>query len=338
VELKGDVQYDTLTGNAFLSTAAYHIENQSSGDIYAPDNSFGFTSEDKIACNIWDHSDNPALGEVLWHPFNTVPDPVEIEDPIDDMAEPNAMWYAYPEVCWGWDSAFTYTTQWDYTDKVVGDASIYHQNGNGWDVGLQYWPEPDTIRTWSLTLADTLIFWLKTMNNTPYGFQFHHIRVGNHCGGYFKYTGNAAPLDAANGQWKLIKVPLAGGGSPYSYEKSQIGEVNLSEINYVSVHADTWDFGFGIWLDGAHFTSFGVGIDDAVDNISQVSIYPNPVRTTLNIEGPGSFLYEIYNAVGTRVSHGTGPGKLDLADWTPGVYYLHSIQGGSHHVQKFLKH
>jgi hypothetical protein len=161
--------------------------------------------------------------------------------------------------------------------------------------------------------------------------------VGNHCGGYFKYTGNAAPLDAANGQWKLIKVPLAGGGSPYSYEKSQIGEVSLSEINFVSVHADTWDFGFGIWLDGVHFTNFGVGLDDAVLDKSLVSIYPNPVAGILHIEGQGSFLYEIYNAIGSRVSHGTGPDKIDLGGCPPGVYYLHSIHEGSHNVQKFIK-
>ncbi len=336
VKLSGDVADDTLTGNVFNHTCMYHIENNAPADVMAYNNSLGFTDEAMIACNIWDKNDNPALGEVIWHPYVPVPDPVTVTGPIDDMAEEPARWYAYPEACWGYDSNFAATTYWDYTDYVVGTASIHHETGNGWDVGLHYWPEGDTIRSWSLTLADTLKFWLKTLNNTGYGFQYHHVRVGNNCGGYFKYTGSAAPLNAAQNQWKLIKIPLAGGGSPYSYTKSQIGEVSLSEINFVSVHADTWDFGFEIWLDGVHFTSFGVGEGEILPpGIMDVAMFPNPVNDVLSVMVGGAdeaVDCRIYNARGEEALpavSGLPPsgGDFSMNGLPPGIYFV-TVQSG----------
>jgi len=171
----------------------------------------------------------------------------------------------------------------------------------------------------------------------------NYIRVGNNCGGYFKYTGNAAPLDAANGQWKLIKVPLAGGGSPYSYSKSQIGDVSLSEINYVSVHADTWDFGFGIWLDGVHFTNFGVGEQEQFVQDLEVNIYPNPVIDMVNIHIEGTVEVvelEFFNAVGEMVygtKHFPGDRSVNISHLPAGIYYLKVICGKLHKVEKIVK-
>ncbi len=344
IKLSGDVSNDTLSDNAFLNTCFYHIENLSTGDVLATYNSYGGTAAGPIVCSIWDKADNPALGEVIWEPFIPLPDPVWEEEPPEDMAEPNANWYAYPEACWGYDSSFAPVTHWDYSDYMVGTASIYHQTGNGWDVGLQYWPEEDAMRTWTmLSLADTLKFWIKTMNNTQYGFQFHHIRVGNHCGGYFKHTGSAAPLNAANGQWKLIKVSLAGGGSPYSYSKSQIGDVALYEINYVSIHADTWDFGFGIWLDGVHFTDFGVGEQEYDNGDLDVNIYPNPAMDLINVRVDRfseEAELEFYNAVGEKVhmiKHIPGGGSINISNLPAGIYYLKVISGKLHRIKKIVK-
>ena len=340
VKLSGDVSNDTLTDNVFENTCFYHIENQSSGDIYAANNALGFSDESMIACNIWDKNDNPALGEVAWHPFIVVPDPVLLDDPIEDMAEPNTVWYAYPEACWGHGGSFPPVTNWDYSDYKAGEASIHHHTPNGWDVGLHYWPEKDTARVWSLTLADTLIFWLKTSNLTGYGFQYHHIRVGNNCGGYFKYTGTASPLNAANGQWKLIKVPLAGGGSPYSYTKSQIGEVSLDEISYVSVHADTWDYGFEIWLDGMHFTQFGVGVEEIVVLGDQIRLYPNPADDFVNVEGlehEQNYICEFYTLTGKKEFEAENQSKINVNTLPPGIYFVKVISGSTAYTRKFVK-
>jgi parallel beta-helix repeat protein len=339
--LSGDTTEDTISGNSFVNTCFYHVENQSSADIYAIDNSWGFTDEELIAANIWDKNDNPALGEVLWDPFVPVADPMELSNIIEDMAEPNANWYAYPEACWGYDSSFAPATSWDYTDYVVGQASIHHQTGNGWDVGLQYWPETDTMRTWSLSLADTLIFYLKTKNNTGYGFQFHHVRVGNNKGGYYRFSNNASPLNAANGQWKKIEIPLAGGGTS-GYSKSQVGEVSLDEINYVAVHADTWEFGFEIWLDGVHFTQFGVGekeprLDD------NVSIYPNPVIDNLSLDFylENDYKIEIYSPAGEKIDektirHGNHT-SIDLSSVAKGIYIVKLSSVNIQMIRKIVK-
>lgn len=339
--VSGDISADSISGNAFANTCFFHIENQSPDGLYALNNSYGFTDEDLIAANIWDKADNPALGEVLWDPYIPVPDPVQLTDPVDDMAEPNAQWYAYPEACWGYDSSLAPLTSWDYSDYVVGQASIHHQTGNGWDVGLQYWPEPDTMRTWSLSLADTLVFYLKTLNNTGYGFQFHHVRVGNHYGGYFRYSNNASPLNAANGQWKKIEIPLAGGGT-YGYSKSQIGEVSLDEIHYVAVHADTWDFGFEIWLDGVHFTQFGVGEDEIAFDQS-INIYPNPAveRLFIDYAGEEPIYVSVYSVYGELLVKQrkleSGTSSVSVASLADGIYFLKVTKGNRAMVERFVK-
>ena len=111
----------------------------------------------------------------------------------------------------------------------------------------------------------------------------------------------------------------------------------MSEINFVSVHADTWDFGFGIWLDGVHFTNFGVDIDEPAADRIQLHLYPNPANHTLHLECAQSFEFEIYNAVGRMVHSGSGPGNIDLSGLPGGVYYLHSTQDELKSVQKFIK-
>jgi parallel beta-helix repeat protein len=267
---------DTISSNLFYNTTFYHIENQSTYDIFAQNNTFFSPDEDFIECNIYDKTDDPAKGEVIWQPFSYGNTPVIKDELVDDMAEEPALWYAYPEICWWHDSSLATNVQWDYSDKIVGEASVFCETGNGWDIGLHYWPTGDTLISWSIKEEDTLKFWLKTTNNTVYGFQFHHIRVGNNCGGYFKYTGPSSVLNNAIGNWIQVNVPLAGGGVP-SYSRTQYGNVSFDDISYVSIHADTWDVGFEIWVDGVHFTSVSTDIEEyAEKGLIYITNYPNP--------------------------------------------------------------
>jgi hypothetical protein len=206
--------------------------------------------------------------------------------------------------------------------------------GNGWDIGLQFWPGGDSIMHWQLSETDTLIFWLKTLNTTGYGFQYHHIRIGNLCGGYYKYSGSPSPLNAANGTWKKIKVPLAGGGSPYNYVRTAVGTVSLDDISYVSIHADTWDFGFTIWLDGVQFSSFPTGLPDLSGKSGGFSLYPNPTNGSVNMlwgeEIDSPFGLAIYDLTGRIAFHeeiesgalSAHQHLLDLSGLAPGIYVV----------------
>ena len=101
--------------------------------------------------------------------------------------------------------------------------------------------------------------------------------VGNNCGGYYKYTAPAATiLNPTIGQWKRIDIPLAG-GNPWS--RVIVGDVSFDELSYVEIHADTWDFGFELWIDGLTFNTLFTGANQPeVDDPSQFSIYPNPAK------------------------------------------------------------
>jgi parallel beta-helix repeat protein len=339
IQLQGSSTQDTITSNNFRNTTFYHIENQSPADISAENNTFFGPDETFIACNIYDQADNAGKGEVIWHPFTYGNTPVYDNTLKEDMTEEPAVWYAYPDVCDAYDSSIATIVEWDHLNKKVGDASLFCWTGNGWDIGLEYWPAGDTIASWSLTDQDTLIFWLKTYNNNQSYFQAYHVRVGNYCGGYFKYSSSASVLTGANGQWKLIKIPLAGGGNPY-YVRTQVGTISLDEINYVEVHADTYGVGFQIWLDWMHFSSVYSGVGEIQDNVIALNVYPNPFMnfTTVSFnlvqEGPVSFQLQDFTGRTVRTYEaGIRPaGESNLVirtgDLGQGIYLLRMLAGG----------
>lgn len=344
VQLSGSSTLDTVNHfNYFKNNSIYHIENLSPADIFAPMNFFFSPDEDAIACDIYDYSDNPAKGEVTWHPFYFGEFPVITNDQLEDMAEPPANWYAYPEVCLGYGGSMATTVNWDPDEKKEGVASVHGVTGNGWDIGFQYWPGTDTIVHWQLSEQDTLIFWLKTLNTTTYGFQFHQIRLGNLCGGYYKYAGSPNVLNVANGTWKKIKMPLAGGGSPYNYVRTAIGEVSFDDISYVSIHADTWDYGFEIWLDGMHFSSFPTRLDEPENQYLSFDFLPNPMGEsaiiTWKTDQPGPVNFELFDLTGkliygkalNSIRETTNQFVFCNAGISPGLYF--ASMKSAHQVQ-----
>ncbi len=289
--------------------------------------------DELTACKIYDKTDNTAYGNVIWQPYQPGQAPVYQTIPEADMAEPPAVWYAYPEACLGYGLHQPTTVDWDYNLKMVGEASIHLNTANGWDLGMMYRPGNGELPSWNLTEQDSLVIWLKSVNNTGYGFQFCHIKLGNNCGGYYKYTASAATiLNPTMTQWKRYKVPLAG-GSPWS--RSIVGEVSLSDISYVEFHADTWDMGFELWIDGMTFTPFVTFVDEQENNTKNtLVISPNPVsgvsKISFNISNLGNVNLSLYNSNGALVrpiadnfmSKGTHEMALDNSSLKPGIYYL----------------
>lgn len=335
VQFTGTSTDEYFIGNLFKNNSLYHIENLSVNEIYAVGDTFFAPDQASIDCNIFDHEDNAYYGSVLYEPFSYAYPPAVISnDQWEDMAEPPAQWYAYPEVCGGYGDTVATTVSWDSTNYKEGAASVKCVTGNGWDIGLQFWPGGDSVMHWQLSESDTLIFWLKTSNTTGYGFQYHQIRVGNLCGGYYKYSGSPSVLNAANGTWKKIKMPLAGGGSPYNYVRTAVGTVSLDDISWVSIHADTWDFGFTIWLDGVHFSSFPTAVEDLSANEEGIYIFPNPSNGILNItaDNPikGPVELTLYDMTGRVAFHEIMEDNiatdsqitLQLPELSPGIYLL----------------
>ncbi len=274
IYISGDAVNDTIFGNYFINTTLYHIENNSVDDIFAIDNDFLINDEDIIACKIFDKSDDPAFGEVLWEPFLPGADPMFQYDYPQDMAEPNAVWYAYPEACWGYGDTVATIIEWDYNEKIEGEASVHVITGNGWDIGVMYRPADDSIPSWTLMEQDTLVFWIKSVNTSPYGFQFCNVVLGNNCGGYFNYSASAGTiLNPSIGQWKEIRIPLAG---VWPWTRTTYGDISVDNISYVEIHADTWDYGFELWIDGMTLNPLSTGIADIENSKTPFNIHINP--------------------------------------------------------------
>jgi len=281
----GEAENDTISSNHLLSTAFYHIENNSTEDIYAVNNDFVINDESIIACNIFDKADNPGYGEVIWQPFMMGIDPVFLPDVPEDMAEPDAVWYAYPEACWGYGLSEPTYVEWDYQEKVFGSASVHVPTGNGWDIGVMFRPAAGKIASWSLTEQDTLTYYMKSINNTGYGFQFCSVIIGNDCGGYYKYSASAGTiLNPTMGQWQEIRIPLLG---TFPWSRTAYGNVTFDEISYVEIHADTWEFGFELWIDAVTFNGdfvfTGTEEIDAEKSIHLFQNIPNPVKDQASI-------------------------------------------------------
>lgn len=59
-------------------------------------------------------------------------------------------------------------------------------------------------------------------------------------------------LNEAIGKWVEFVVPVEGSET---WKPSTSGSPSLSDINYLELHADTWDYGFTLWLDGVTLES-----------------------------------------------------------------------------------
>jgi hypothetical protein len=273
---------DTLVDNEFMSPTAYHIYNNSTNDIYALNNMWIPNDSLLIEDKIFDKKDVSSKGTVLWDPKLNGPAMAVQYDPPCDMAEPGSVWYAYPEPGYP-GPRIPDTVYFDTTEKMVGTASVKLVSGRGWYEGLNYRPGGDSLASWQLTENDTLYFWVRTIKQPQFGFQFYHIRIGDHKGNYYKYTAQPGYLNNANYTWKRYKVPLAGG---LGYTRTEIGTMSLDNVNYVEFNADTWDYGFTLWVDGVQFSPC-----DPVTSVgnrqpaagSHLSVFPNPVARQATI-------------------------------------------------------
>jgi len=250
VYLDGQSDSDTLAGNDFRYPTVYHISNNSTYDIYAVDNRWMPGDTSMISEKIFDKHDNIAKGEVLWWPMLPSPETGIQEDPPCDLAEPLSTWYGYPETGYPAPVKFADSLYFDTEDKMVGEASVKFHTSRGWYVALNYRPYGDSLSEWMLTEEDTLRFWVKTLKFIPYGFQYFHIRIGDRNGNYARYSAPASLLNAAHGVWTRYSFPLSGNST---FQRSMVGELNWDQVNYVEFWADTWDYGFTLWLDGVQF-------------------------------------------------------------------------------------
>ena len=297
---------DTIVGNTFRMPTGYHTYNNSANSKYAPGNLFIPADSLLVDSKIYDNGENASKGLVTWKPALPGPATLVQSNPPCDMAEPSALWYAYPEAGYPATVKIPDSLFFDTSEKKTGTASVKLVTSRGWDLALNYRPGEDSLAEWHLTDSDTLWFWVRTIKQPQYGFQYFSIRVGDDHGNYYKYTASSALLNAANLAWKQYRFPLAGNTQ---FARSVVGTMSLGQVNYIEFHADTWDYGFTLWVDGVQFHPCSpvtsVETDPAGKQADLVN-YPNPFSGTttiaywLDIAGPVKL--EVYNSLGNKIN------------------------------------
>lgn len=337
IHLEGESFNDTLTWNTFRSPTLYHINSASTDPVHATDNYYIPMIDTLIH--------NRIAGNVTWLPFSRAEEPRLQETPPCDMAERPGVWTIYPDPGYGFRR--DEILEWDYTDKKVGAASIKMYTPRGWDVGLNYRPGEDSLAVWNLSESDSLQFWVKTIKQPAYGFQAFHIRVGNSNQGYYEYTAAATLLNNANKAWKRYKIPLKGNTT---YARTEVGNMSLANVNYVEFRADTWDFGYTLWLDGVQFKACNpTGIDQIPSSQTvQTGCYPNPFtdETTIWFElpEPGRVKLAVYDLNGRcielLINEKLPVGRHETVFWRrnlpAGIYYYRVQTSGGNQIGKLL--
>ncbi len=349
--LSGTSATDTITGNTFRMPTGYHIYNNSSNPKHAPGNLFDPADTAMISAKIYDLHDNAAKGEVVWLPQTPGPEtPIQSLPPCD-LAEPPARWYAYPEAGYPAPVKIPDTVRFDSAEKKIGAASVKLVTSRGWDMMVNYRPGGDSLAQWALTDQDTLYFWVRCIKQPQYGFQYFSVRIGDDRGNYYKYTASPGLLNASHLVWKQYKVPLSGNTQ---FVRSTTGAMSAGLVNYVEIHADTWDYGFTLWVDGVQFapctpvTSVEpVSFRDA----AALSVYPNPTpgAATLSffMPAPGPAFLELIDSRGKKVRDWTfthlppGEQRVEWKDASagsclPGIYLVRLVTSSGTSAQKVI--
>ncbi len=337
IYLEGQSFNDTLTGNTFKSPTFWFIQNTSTDPVNAINNTF--------IPNVDSLIHNKIAGNVNYQPYVRGSEPAVSYDPPCDMAERPSVWTVYRDQ--GYGLFLPEVLEFDYTDKKVGASSVKLYTPLGFDIAMNYRPGEDSLAIWNLSASDTLTFWVKTVNKSAYGFQNFTIRVGNFTGGYYKYTASTSLLNNAKNSWKKYRIPLKGNTS---YVRSTVGNMDLAQTNYVEFHADTWDSGFTIWLDGVQFrTCNPTGIDDSpAINAFDSGCYPNPFTTdaTIWFDLPSSsnVNLSVYDLNGRcqatlikeEMTLGHHEIEFSRGNLTPGIYFYRLVAGNKSVTGKLM--
>jgi len=321
IYLEGDSRNDTITRNVFNAPTSYFIQAMTEDAIEAADNQYNPADRELIIRKM--------RGTINWYPFVEGPAPKIMSTPPCDMAEPNAIWNIYADP--GFGHRQDETIEFDSTDYQVGLASVKFDTPRGWDVGFNYRPSGDSIPMWDLNSYDDLSFWVKTIKNPTYGFQGFFIRIGNYDHGYYQYTIPASDLNNAHKRWRHYNMPLAGSSK---FVRTQVGDMNFDDVNYVEFHADTWDFGYTLWLDGVQFEDCTpMSVKTTSDwKESASKLYPNPVEDAAVLEFEnkysGDIMISVFDLEGREVlcqnyralSLGIQQVDLNLSVLPKGVY------------------
>jgi len=310
ITINGSSIEDTIIDCAFNNNIMFYIENNSASDIYAVNNLFPDDTA-LIACKIFDVNDTSSSGEVIWNPYVTGMVPVYELNPPADLMEKPSVWDAYYYI----EDAAPTTITWDSVDKKTGNEALFVDTESGYDVILHYFPADDKIASWEIADTSSITFWMKINITDPtnsWGVQEAFIRLGNSCGGYYQYSNEDFPhilapcvgLFPSEGQWTKFTIPLAGDAN---WTKTTVGAASFSDISYIEINVDVWQYGYEMWVDGLSLPFIFTTSIKELDKVTTIplQIFPNPFTRTatigFQITKPGLVSLKIVDSLGQIV-------------------------------------
>ena len=172
--------------------------------------------------------------------------------------------------------------------------------------------------------------WVYVENPSPYGFQGNSpwIRLGtgaDETNNYFEYTTNSALFNNAIGQWLQITLPVSGDSQ---WQRTAVGNPTLDDIDWLEIHADTWDHGFTVWYDGLAFLS-QEGPLPPPTGFAVTPFYSTAYLAWDAIDDPNVAGYEVYRRA-TGESYGAAYKRVlrpQFTDYglTPGATYYYKL-------------
>jgi len=151
----------------------------------------------------------------------------------------------------GWGAAASDATASvaDDTARVrAGTASLRFETTGGFDTWL--WTPVGQDASWDLLGSGSggIGFWVFA-ENPNIGFQNNSpwVRLYSDSNSFVEYRATREILNEARGQWLYLRIPLNGNED---WTVATAGNPDLTDVRYIELHADTWDAGFTLWVDG----------------------------------------------------------------------------------------
>lgn len=159
----------------------------------------------------------------------------------------------------------------DSSQVKVGAQSIKFVTQSGFDTGVSYPAAADA--QWDLTGKNYLRFWAYAINNTTYGFQGNQpIVVLKTPTGTLRYEPQNTSM--SNNVWRRYSIPLAGDSQ---WIRTTTGTPDLSRVNQIEIHQDTWDYGFTVYYDGLEFVQLTPGALPPAGPPAPAGVNPNAI-------------------------------------------------------------
>lgn len=144
----------------------------------------------------------------------------------------------------------SWATVADDTARVAeGAASLRFETGGAFDTWL--FSPPGRDAEWNLLTggAGGMRFLAYAENDFPFQNASPWVRLHTP-GGYAEYRPARDLLNDAIGRWAEFTIPYAGNAT---WTRTDVGDPDLRAVNSIQIHADTWDAGFILWIDGLRF-------------------------------------------------------------------------------------